>query len=358
VAFAGLTGTLSIVTLFALISSFFIAYYYDNSIQHEELSISLPEALLELTEKVPIDSEEAYQFTLNEKEVVLINYLETVLENTIEVLATVETSADTIASNVITLEDSLLIAENIDVVAEPIPMVKKFLYPMKYQEPKDYFEISATNIITLQTEVPLSLEIAMKIDEEVEVFNNLMNFKEPKNILNTPLFLNAIDAHLNQPISPVVSLEPNQLSIVDTMQAPCPIEDAQPASDDLDDLMDFAFLQKEQRNFWQALKAFRQILSLYPSTEVAPFLIMEIATILKNMGSYDEAITVLTEGRLLATVMSNSMLEHEFVNNIAFLRVVKNILVKNSLNFIPFNRIPESTFQEINNEFCEWRNQS
>lgn len=252
IGFAGLTGTLGIVIIFAIISSYFITYYYDDAMQ-----------------KVTLEN--------------------TATTNTID-------------------------------TAE-IPLMPNLNYSL---------QISNAEV---------KLEKIVEIDEKVEVCNDLMNLEQQKDSLNTSLMSEAIQEYQETSSS-------NDLS------------DSYPSSSDLDVLMDFAFLQKEQRHFLQAVKAFRQALTLYPDSEVGPFLVMEIGTILKTIGSYDEAIKVFSEGRLLPGVINNSMLEQEFINNIAYLRVIKNILVKNSLEFMPFNLIPENAFKEINDEFCEWRNQS
>lgn len=128
------------------------------------------------------------------------------------------------------------------------------------------------------------------------------------------------------------------------------------ASKDLDGLLDLAFAYKEQRNFSQALSVFRQALILYPSSEAAPFLVMEIGAILKNNGQYDEAISTFCEGKRLFAVQKDNVFELEFVKTIAYLRIVKNILLQHRLGFIPFNNIPEYILKEIDAEFREWQN--
>jgi tetratricopeptide (TPR) repeat protein len=130
----------------------------------------------------------------------------------------------------------------------------------------------------------------------------------------------------------------------------------QPISDSLDDLMDFAFTQKEQQNFALALSVFRRALELYPDSESAPFLVIEIGNILKNKGAYDEAIKSFTDGRNLLFLHANNTLEQEFVATVAYLRIIKNILLQNRLGLIPFNSIPTEILEEINAEFREWRN--
>jgi tetratricopeptide (TPR) repeat protein len=131
---------------------------------------------------------------------------------------------------------------------------------------------------------------------------------------------------------------------------------APPASDSLDDLMDFAFALKEAGHQQQALDAFRRALRLYRFSEAAPFLAIEIANLLKNKGAYDEAIAVLTEGRSLLALVENETLDQEFVITIAYLRIVKNTLLEKRVGYVPFSRIPAEISREIDAEFREWRN--
>jgi len=232
------------------------------------------------------------------------------------------------------LNNSESIIENAKVITGSLH--QKYFYPMKYEEHNKAIVIVKHSNSIQQHNLENSLKNTLGIDKGVKVFKIKMNFK---NKIRTSLMLETIHKHLDPPIS-------NELS------------DSYPSSNDLDVLMDFAFLQKEQRNFLEALKFFQQALRLYPDSEAAPFLVMEVGTILKNLGSYNEAIEIFTKGRLLPGVINNSMLEQEFINNIAYLRIINNILVENSLKVMPFNLIPENAFKEINAEFSEWRNQS
>jgi tetratricopeptide (TPR) repeat protein len=128
-----------------------------------------------------------------------------------------------------------------------------------------------------------------------------------------------------------------------------------PASDSLEDLMDFAFTHKEAGHTQQALDAFRRALRLYRFSEAAPYLAIEIANLLKNKGSYDEAIAVLNEGRSLLALVKNDALDQEFVVTIAYLRIVKNTLLEKRVGYMPFGRIPAEISREIDAEFREWR---
>ena len=129
-----------------------------------------------------------------------------------------------------------------------------------------------------------------------------------------------------------------------------------PDAEDIDSLLDFAFLCKEQRNYSMSLKAFRHALKLYPDNEAAPFLVIEIGTILKNEGLYDEAIRLFSEAKNLPSLQNDPILEQEFISTVAYLRIVKNVLLQHRLGFISFSNIPNAIVKEIDDEFKEWRN--
>lgn len=126
-------------------------------------------------------------------------------------------------------------------------------------------------------------------------------------------------------------------------------------SDDIDDLLEFAFVSKESRNYTAALGAFSRALTLYPNSEAAPFLVVEIGNILKNKGAYDDAINVFLDGRNLSQTQQNELMEQEFISTIAYLRITKNILLQNRLDNIPFGDIPAHILKQIDEQFREWR---
>jgi len=332
VGYAGLTDTLGIVTIFAIISSYCIAYYYDDAMKKAAIrnvlttnSVGIPEALL-------TDNKEAIQLTWPQPS------QQTQLKKCLTAKEPIEQSNQAVADsfvvcisatqNVILADesDNILQINNAENIVEDTKVIsesaaKNYLYPMKYEEGNKDSIVLKNNIIQ-QTNTDL-------------LINNTVGI----NIISTPLILGTIHKHVDAPIlnEPINSY---------------------PSSNDLDSLIDLAFSQKEQGNFRQAQNFFSKALRLYPDSEVSPLLVMEVGTILKDLGSYDKALEVFTEGRLLPGVINNSTLKQDFINNIAYLRIVKNILVKNSLHFMPYHDIPENVFNEIDSEFCEWRNQS
>ncbi|WP_235334195.1 tetratricopeptide repeat protein [Pelosinus fermentans] len=211
-------------------------------------------------------------------------------------------------------------------------------------------EDDANNVIALETEV-LSVDIAvsdMHIDPISTSEKQIVKLIDKSEELEEVYELK--DENRN------VELEENSemVQVEDELQVPINVFDS--SSRDLDGLIDSAFIYKEQRNFIQALKVFRQALILYPNSEAAPFLVMEIGTILKNSGQYNEAIHVFCEGRKLPGVQKNTMFDLEFIKTIAYLRIVKNILLQNRLGDISFKNIPGTVLKEIDSEFREWRN--
>lgn len=135
---------------------------------------------------------------------------------------------------------------------------------------------------------------------------------------------------------------------------PVPEAEKWETTDDMDELLEYAFMEKERMNYNSALNAFRKVLRLYPDSDAVPYIIVEVGNILKLKGAYDDAIQVFSEGRNCPAI--NETLEMEFVNTVAFLRIVKNTLLKHRLGFVPFNQIPPSVYGEIDTEFREWRN--
>ena len=129
-----------------------------------------------------------------------------------------------------------------------------------------------------------------------------------------------------------------------------------PAMHSLDDLLECAFSYKEQGTDSLALTTFEYALRLHGDKEIAPLLVIEIAKLLKNKGAYDEAIALLTSSRNLTAIHENRGLDQDFINTIAYLRIIKNTLLENQLGYIPIANIPTEIVKDIDEQFQEWRN--
>lgn len=156
---------------------------------------------------------------------------------------------------------------------------------------------------------------------------------------------------MSMPEQPFVQEADNSIMVNSEQMA----EVASFESEELDDLLEFAFINKEKLNFNAAFNAFNRALTLYPDSDAAPFLIVEIGNILKNRGAYDDAIKVFSDGRALSQSKQDEMMEQEFISTIAYLRIIKNVLLQNRSGCIPFLEIPSQVIAQIDEEFKEWR---
>ena len=362
VGFAGLTGTLCIIILFGLISSYFIARYYQSELEKTSLERTLVATLMEIPETMePDEADKLDVIQITSPISNLENIVDTMPDPTeiLETITETETEIETEVHDyfypvqyrekiwkVLTVETAvqLPLLKRLPVMVEV--EVKDYLYPIEYKEGIIAGFLEKLSTINRKEESEELVEDVIKNSEEAEVVNDLMDVKNNES--------NVEQQEISQ------SQESQSMDVSDSNLIPeaTVVEELYPSSTDLDVLMDLAFLQKEQRKFLQALKTFRRALFLYPDNEVSPFLVIEIGTILKNTGCYNEAIQVFTEGRLLPGVINNKSLEQEFINNVAYLRIVKNVLIKSSLEFTPLSQIPSHIATEIDDEFCEWRSQS
>ncbi|MDR2005806.1 MAG: hypothetical protein LBP78_00970 [Acidaminococcales bacterium] len=136
-------------------------------------------------------------------------------------------------------------------------------------------------------------------------------------------------------------------------QPPSPIQ--VPKSDSFDDLLDFAFAQKEQGNWDNALLSLQMAYAMYPRNEFALLIIVETANIYKQMGNYDMAIAELQKG--IEKITAENM-RHDFILNIGYLRIIKNILKTNGIALLPYNEIPDKVKEDIEKEYLEWKSLS
>jgi tetratricopeptide (TPR) repeat protein len=119
-------------------------------------------------------------------------------------------------------------------------------------------------------------------------------------------------------------------------------------------LMSAGFAAKELRKYDEALNAFTRALASQPSASTVPYLIIEIGALLKSKGSYDEAIALFSDAQKLPVLICNHLLQQEFVNMVAYLRITKNVLLAKGRSLMAFSQIPAAVVAEIDAEYTEW----
>jgi tetratricopeptide (TPR) repeat protein len=348
VGFAGLAGTIGVLAIFAIIFAYFVAYYEDSHAVDSFSSESnfTAQALNEkkmcehLVPNMPIvpsfstlkenDLLPSTVASYNDvpKEEVSSEFYEVLNNNLAKPVAEEPIAEEPIAEESIAEEP---IAEEL-IVEEPIAEELIVEEPI-VEEP------IAEELLNTQ----ISLDIPSITDKQCQEGTIVSSSLDTTGTLLT---VNEMEQH-------------NEVTeVVCTMnhQMPISISDSLPDTQDLDALLDYAFSQKEKNNYEQALVAFRHILKLFPEDGTPPFVVIEIGNILKLLGSYDDAIQIFMEGKARAALHEEYQFEQEFISTIAYLRIIKNTLIHRRLGLIPYNKIPEDIFEEINAEFREWRN--
>lgn len=123
----------------------------------------------------------------------------------------------------------------------------------------------------------------------------------------------------------------------------------------LDALLDYAYAQKELGAYENAIFAFKQALERYQSDAYAPFMVIELCNIYKKAGAYDEAIVIYKRAFQLPAVRGDEALKREFEQSLAYLRIVRETLLKYNCLKTPFGRIPGAFLEEIESAFHNWR---
>lgn len=125
----------------------------------------------------------------------------------------------------------------------------------------------------------------------------------------------------------------------------------------LDDILDYAYEQKQRHNYSNAIFAYKRALDRYQNDAYAPFIVIDLGNIYKETGSYDEAIHTYTSAFNLPTIASNDAMQEEFKTNLIYLRTVQYILMQHNASKTPFNKIPPSYMREIELTFQNRRTQ-
>lgn len=122
----------------------------------------------------------------------------------------------------------------------------------------------------------------------------------------------------------------------------------------LDAILDYAYEQQSRHNYANALFAFRQALHTYEEDSYIPFIVIEMANIYKQTGSYDEAIGVYEHSLQLPVIVADHSTQEKFAASISYLRIVKCILIKHKQMKMPFSKIPSEYMREIEFAFQQW----
>lgn len=219
--------------------------------------------------------------------------------------------------------------------------------------------VKPTTFATVAKQTPSNLNIAA-----LAATSTAVDSIQPKPLSNKPpLYLVKTDM-LTLPTSPKPQVEAKiETKVIDLAkeakkQKKLAIVKHVAKLENLDDLLDYALDQRDNNEKDSALYAFKKALKLYQKNDYAPFIVIEIGNIYKNTGLYDDAIVIYNKALKLPALIHNDELRQEFINNIAYLRIVKNALLRRNISRTPFKDISQKIFNEIETEFQNWRTQN
>lgn len=124
-------------------------------------------------------------------------------------------------------------------------------------------------------------------------------------------------------------------------------------SETLEELLEYAKVEKEQGNFSAAVDAYEKALEEYPDDDYAPFVAIDLSAIYREHAAYTKAIQVYEEALTFSAVKENLAVKDEFLKKLAYLKTVQSVLLKYRALSTPFSEIPQEYLKEIELEFKE-----
>ena len=121
--------------------------------------------------------------------------------------------------------------------------------------------------------------------------------------------------------------------------------------DTLDEILDYAFEQRNQQHFQAALYAYGQAMVRYENDDYAPFIVIEMINICKQTGAYSDAIASYRRAMELPMVASSPSMLQDFQRNLDYITIVNQVLISHNEKGMPFGMIPAEYMAEIESEF-------
>ena len=128
--------------------------------------------------------------------------------------------------------------------------------------------------------------------------------------------------------------------------APSPAEHL---PDGLDALLDIAYVSAEPAPE-RAVAAYRKALARYPQDSYMPYLIIELSTLYKRLGNYDEALHLFDEALALPIIAKNAVMVQEFRHSRRTLHAVSDMLRARGTPALPFGEVPEDVLAEADRQ--------
>ena len=115
----------------------------------------------------------------------------------------------------------------------------------------------------------------------------------------------------------------------------------------MDQLLDFAFEHSMQKNHTVALAAYREALARYREDSYAPFIVVSIANIHKELGNYQAAIDSIQSAMNLPALLENESIRKQFEDTRLYLTITRKVLHRAGVDSISFKDIPKKYMSQI-----------
>lgn len=115
----------------------------------------------------------------------------------------------------------------------------------------------------------------------------------------------------------------------------------------MDQLLDFAFEHSMQKNHTIALGAYMEALARYREDSYAPFIVVSIANIHKELGNYQAAIDSIQSAMDLPALLENESIRKQFEDTRLYLAATQKVLHGAGLGSISFKDIPKKYMSQI-----------
>lgn len=108
----------------------------------------------------------------------------------------------------------------------------------------------------------------------------------------------------------------------------------------LEACIDKGFDAKLRGEVEEALDFFIKAIRMSPPYEVMTLLVLDISTMYKDLGRYDEAIGILDTYLAISSDKMTDSLRRDITTNIEYLRIIKELLQKANTPNLPISRVP------------------
>jgi tetratricopeptide (TPR) repeat protein len=115
------------------------------------------------------------------------------------------------------------------------------------------------------------------------------------------------------------------------------------------------FAAREIHDYNTAIDAFQKAVDIDPEDPAVLYILTEMSALLKLQGCYETAINQLERGRKLAVDFKDQAMADEFINGIAYLRILINVLMAERSPCVPFQSLSTEIKNKVDNEFRQWK---